>query len=407
MADIDKKISQLNSLAAASAEDLIPLVDVDQIETKSIRKDRLMGSPGPVGNNTPDTGEFTTLQVTSGATVDEFSTDVTFAAAANDQLATALAIKTYVDSQTGVGVHNDLLGLQGGDSTAEFYHLTQAIHDGLFSASPTIGIGNPSGTNIRVDYGNNLINMTTDIGGSYITIFDVIGDAGGSPEASIRIGNQAHTYIYLREIDDSGDGSFRMYAGDDIQLHAVNEVTIEIGSTDEVTIDNSGVTLRAGTNINEFSTDGTLSGNSDDAVPTEKAVKTYVDNIQALDTLSGMQGVVSGDSTCTVVFDTPQVDTQYAVVGNLVNEVDTPPSIYPHIITEKTVTGFSVLFSGPVDSGNYVFDWIVSRNSLESSSSSSSKSSSSSSSSAVPLLGINDNEDFLEINDGGDGLLLS
>ena len=34
----------------------------------------------------------------------------------------------------------------------------------------------------------------------------------------------------------------------------------------------------AGTNINEFSTDGTLAGDSDNAVPTEKAVKTYVDN---------------------------------------------------------------------------------------------------------------------------------
>jgi len=33
----------------------------------------------------------------------------------------------------------------------------------------------------------------------------------------------------------------------------------------------------AGTAINEFSIDGTLAGNSDNAVPTEKAVKTYVD----------------------------------------------------------------------------------------------------------------------------------
>lgn len=37
------------------------------------------------------------------------------------------------------------------------------------------------------------------------------------------------------------------------------------------------VKLGLGTNINEFSIDGTLGGNSDDAVPTEKAVKTYVD----------------------------------------------------------------------------------------------------------------------------------
>ena len=32
-----------------------------------------------------------------------------------------------------------------------------------------------------------------------------------------------------------------------------------------------------GTSINEFSTDGTMAGDSDDAVPTEKAVKTYAD----------------------------------------------------------------------------------------------------------------------------------
>lgn len=38
-----------------------------------------------------------------------------------------------------------------------------------------------------------------------------------------------------------------------------------------------GITLAAGTDIDEFSTDGTLAGNSDNALPTEKAVKTYAD----------------------------------------------------------------------------------------------------------------------------------
>lgn len=40
-----------------------------------------------------------------------------------------------------------------------------------------------------------------------------------------------------------------------------------------------------GTTINEFSTDGTLAGNSDDAVPTEKAVKTYVDGVSYISTI--------------------------------------------------------------------------------------------------------------------------
>ena len=39
----------------------------------------------------------------------------------------------------------------------------------------------------------------------------------------------------------------------------------------------SSLSCSAGASITEFSTDGTLGGNSDTAVPTEKAVKTYVD----------------------------------------------------------------------------------------------------------------------------------
>ena len=38
-----------------------------------------------------------------------------------------------------------------------------------------------------------------------------------------------------------------------------------------------------GASINEFSTDGTLSQNSDEKVPTQKAVKTYVDNLSSVD----------------------------------------------------------------------------------------------------------------------------
>jgi F0F1-type ATP synthase epsilon subunit len=40
-------------------------------------------------------------------------------------------------------------------------------------------------------------------------------------------------------------------------------------------------TLETGTSINEFSTDGTLIDNSDNAVPTEQAVKTYVDALSS------------------------------------------------------------------------------------------------------------------------------
>jgi len=64
--------------------------------------------------------------------------------------------------------------------------------------------------------------------------------------------------------------------------------------TERMVIGNDGmVSLSLGTGINEFSTDNTLGGlfPSDDAVPTEKAVKQYIDNeISSID--------ISGDSTC-------------------------------------------------------------------------------------------------------------
>ena len=45
-----------------------------------------------------------------------------------------------------------------------------------------------------------------------------------------------------------------------------------------MTLSNSGLELENGTRINEFSSDGTLAGNSNNAIPTEAAVKAYVDN---------------------------------------------------------------------------------------------------------------------------------
>lgn len=62
--------------------------------------------------------------------------------------------------------------------------------------------------------------------------------------------------------------------------------------------DESGrVSLRHGdARVNEFSTDETFSGNSDKIIPTEKAIKTYVDSIAGTSGTSGMSGT-SGTSS--------------------------------------------------------------------------------------------------------------
>ena len=49
----------------------------------------------------------------------------------------------------------------------------------------------------------------------------------------------------------------------------------------------STITAASGASVAEFSTDGTLAGNSDTAVPTEKAVKTYVDAVDSDDVAEG------------------------------------------------------------------------------------------------------------------------
>jgi len=83
---------------------------------------------------------------------------------------------------------------------------------------------------------------------------------------SIVNGTAGNTVLYVRP-----NGS---------QSANIINVRNKANSASHFVIDALGmITLSAGTDINEFSTDGTLAGNSDDAVPTEKAVKTYVDGV--------------------------------------------------------------------------------------------------------------------------------
>lgn len=82
-----------------------------------------------------------------------------------------------------------------------------------------------------------------------------------------------------------GSGNFTFATGNTVNIDfisssntqiEINSVIIDGASGGDTTIPAS-LTLQNGTSINEFSTDGTLAGNSDDAAPTEKAVKTYID----------------------------------------------------------------------------------------------------------------------------------
>lgn len=74
-------------------------------------------------------------------------------------------------------------------------------------------------------------------------------------------------------------------------------ITFTIDSSVQGIINSAGLSLASGTSINEFSIDGTLSGDSDDVVPTEKAVKEYVDNHSSISVHNSLTGLQGGDAT--------------------------------------------------------------------------------------------------------------
>ena len=105
---------------------------------------------------------------------------------------------------------------------------------------------------------------------------------------------------------------------------------------------------RQGATVNEFSTDGTFADNSDTAVPTEKATKTYVDTEIALavsgsgtiqvgtsPNISKVEVVGTGAATDTVEFDingseVAKIGSQYMLVpsGSTANRPGTPSNGY-------------------------------------------------------------------------------
>jgi hypothetical protein len=92
-----------------------------------------------------------------------------------------------------------------------------------------------------------------------------------------------------------------------------DKVRITTGGTERALIDSNGLKLASGADVNEFSTDGTLAGNSDDAIPTEKAVKTYFDNVINGTTcrayLSGNQTITAGGGYEKIAFNAESFDT--------------------------------------------------------------------------------------------------
>jgi hypothetical protein len=71
------------------------------------------------------------------------------------------------------------------------------------------------------------------------------------------------------------------------------------------------------------------------------------------------------DSTSiTVVFDEAQPNDGYSIILNMFNEDVVLPSIYAYTVIDKTINGFTVEFSSPIDSNGYYMTWDIRDDSL-------------------------------------------
>ena len=121
-------------------------------------------------------------------------------------------------------------------------------------------------------------------------------------------------WIFDYDLLNSGTTDFR------IQEHGTDRFVILTGGnatfSNNLTVSGT-LGLASGTTINEFSTDGTLAGDSDDAVPTEQAVKTYVDTQITAQDLD-----FAGDAGTGAV----DLDSQTFTIAGTASEIETSAS---------------------------------------------------------------------------------
>lgn len=94
----------------------------------------------------------------------------------------------------------------------------------------------------------------------------------------------------------------------------------------------TGLGFNAGVSVVEFSADGTLAGNADDAIPTEKAVKTYVD---------GQNSVTQTLTNKTIAFGSNTVSGTLAQFNTAVTDADLASLAGSETLTNKTISGAS------------------------------------------------------------------
>jgi len=73
--------------------------------------------------------------------------------------------------------------------------------------------------------------------------------------------------------------------------------------------------------------------------------------------ISGVESIASSSDEVSVVFSQARTNVEYSIVLTLENLIDSSASIFTYTVTEKTINGFTLKFSGPMPTGNYTLGW--------------------------------------------------
>jgi len=224
-----------------------------------------------------------------------------------------------------------------------------AYHVLVFSTSRATPVADGVTVNVRKEYsqvrltGHDFLNVGT--GGTDTTNWP------NSPTQNKAQANQVVTLptdpgrVYYVATDE--DGNF--YVGDQFKVEqATGQVTLDSSAFDLSGLESlqlGSIGGLIGASVNEFSTDGTMSQNSNNKVPTQAAVRTYVGS------LTGVSGnwTVGGNLTVngsTTTIDTATLSVEDKNIG--IGSVTTP--------TNTTANGGGLTLFGGAD-GDKSFTW--------------------------------------------------
>ena len=201
------------------------------LETLTVKASNLDAKDGAsaidIANVTGDVQVQSSLQLKTGVAVSEFSIDGTLSGNSDTAIPTEKAVKTYVDAQ----VTAQDLDFAGDSGTGAVDLDTQSL---------TIAGGT---------------NLTSSASGQTLTV---------DLDADISLTSVTATTIKASNLS-ANDGTAAMTVADaDGSVQVVSDFQLATGAI-----------------VSTIDIDGTLTANSDAALPTQKAVKTYVDSIAA------------------------------------------------------------------------------------------------------------------------------